>query len=47
MKARKLTTVRRKSIGVPITNVEKYEKLRIINPEIEKLKNAFGLEIEL
>jgi hypothetical protein len=47
IRAKKMTTVRRKMVGVPITNAEKYEKLKIINPEIEKLKEVFGLEIEL
>lgn len=47
MKANKVTTVKNKPIGVPITNEEKYEKLIIMNPELEKLKDVFGLEIEL
>lgn len=44
---KKLTTVQTKSIGVPVTNEEKYERLRIMNPDLDKLKDAFGLEIEL
>lgn len=47
MKASNITTVKTKPIGVPITSEEKYERLRIMNPEIERLKDAFGLEIEL
>lgn len=47
MKANSLTTVKTKPIGVPITNEEKYERLRIMNPDLDKLKDAFGLEIEL
>jgi hypothetical protein len=46
-KAKKVTTVRRKNIAVPVTSLEKYERLLIINPDLDKLKDVFGLEIEL
>ena len=41
------TSSRIKPIGIPKTSQEKFEKLKSINPNIEKLKNSFDLDIDL
>lgn len=47
IKAKKVTTVRRKFIGVPKTNQEKFDKMKIKNHAIERLRDIFDLEIAL
>jgi len=47
MKIKKMTNVSRKFIGTPITNEEKFEKLKIKNQALEKLRDVFSLDIEL
>ena len=46
-KIKKITNVSRKFIGTPITNEEKFEKMRLKNPALGKLKEVFSLEIEI
>jgi hypothetical protein len=46
-KAKNLTTVSRKFIGVPVTNLEKFDRLNIKNPVIERLRDIFSLDVEL
>lgn len=37
----------KKAIGVPKTSKEKFDKMKIKNPLIEKLKDVFNLDIDL
>lgn len=46
-KIKKLTSVSKKLADVPLTRKEQYEKLKKKNPAIEKLRETFGLDIEL
>ena len=41
------TATKPKKIGTPVTVLEKYEKLRLKNNNIDKLVEAFDLEINL
>jgi hypothetical protein len=43
----KITATEPKRVGVPKTVQEKYERLAQKNPAIDKLREAFGLEIIL
>lgn len=45
--AKKLTGTRQRSVGVPVTRKEQYDKLKLINPQIEALKKAFDLDVLL
>tara|TARA_R110000744_G_scaffold121116_2_gene225550 strand:- start:20009 stop:20152 length:144 start_codon:yes stop_codon:yes gene_type:complete len=47
MKIKKLTSVSRKFVGVPRTNEEKFERLVLKNPALKKLRETFGLDVEL
>jgi hypothetical protein len=47
LKFKKVTSANFKSIGVPKTQLEKYDKFKSKNPAIEKLKKDFDLDIEL
>ena len=47
MRLKKITSASPKQIGVPKTSEEKYNKLKEINPAIEKLRGVFGLDVEL
>lgn len=47
LKIKNLTTTRRKQIGVPVTNQEKYENMKNKNAKIENLKEVFDLQIDL
>ncbi len=43
----KKTSADTRSVGVPITVVEKYDYLKTKNPQLDKLRDIFDLEIEL
>tara|TARA_R110000796_G_scaffold74629_3_gene167807 strand:+ start:1612 stop:1755 length:144 start_codon:yes stop_codon:yes gene_type:complete len=47
MSINKLTAAEPKRVGVPKTVQEKYDRLAQKNPAIDKLREAFGLEIIL
>lgn len=36
-----------KAVGVPKTQLEKYELLKTKNPALQKLRETFGLDIDL
>lgn len=47
MSSKQVTAAKPKNIAVPKTVTEKYDKLKAKNPALEKLVEAFDLEIEL
>lgn len=47
MSHKKATAASPKNIGVPKTVQEKYDKLKVKNPALEKLVEVFGLELGL
>ena len=47
MKFKKIGVVSHKPVGVPVTNQEKFDKLKKKNPALETLRDIFQLDIEL